>query len=343
MRRPSLLPLASLLAILGCSARGTTSGPVEPVDTGVANDIAVDTPAPEDRGMTPEDVPTPPPDTGVMDAGVRDIPVTIDLGPPPDVCVPSGTEAAATCFDQRDNDCDGLRDCADPGCASVCGPPDTGPVDTGPVDLGPPVDGCTPTGTENTNTACADGRDNDCDGFTDCGGSGRSPDFDCSRNPAVTVCCTPTGPENTNAACTDGVDNDCDGYIDCNGPGSPDFDCTFASAVTVCPRDGGVVPDTSGCVFSAIENTNTTCGDGRDNDCDGFIDCNDLSCTRTCAVSPAVCASTLRDAGVACVCGGPEDTTTTCSDGRDNDCDGFTDCSDFECQRAMNPRVTICP
>ncbi len=63
-------------------------------------------------------------------------------------------------------------------------PPDTsggGPV--GPADAGGGFDtAVSPTAPENTNSACADGKDNDGDGYTDC------VDFDCSKNTAITVC-----------------------------------------------------------------------------------------------------------------------------------------------------------
>jgi len=88
------------------------------------------------------------------------------------------------------------------------------------------------TSPEDTDAACSDGRDNDGDSYVDC------MDFNCSRNPAVTVCPTDAGvldappargPEDTNAACTDGRDNDGDGYVDC-----ADFNCSRNAAVTVC-------------------------------------------------------------------------------------------------------------
>ena len=151
-------------------------------------------------------------------------------------------------------------DVGDRGALDAGGPamPDAGspPVDVGLDAGGAPADrtvaGCTPSGAENTNAACADGVDNDCDGYVDCN------DYNCSRTAAVTVCphdggtvdaardtgvhdaahrdvgaCTASGAENTNARCSDGVDNDCDGYVDCN-----DFNCSRTAAVTVC-HDAG--------------------------------------------------------------------------------------------------------
>jgi hypothetical protein len=93
--------------------------------------------------------------------------------------------------------------------------------------------------------ACADGDDNDGDGFIDC--------HDVSCDPA---CSNETG-ESGDAACADGTDNDGDGFIDCD-----DFDCSRDVAVSVCPHE---VDDAA-------------CADGTDNDSDGFIDCDDFDC-----------------------------------------------------------------
>ena len=115
--------------------------------------------------------------------------------------------------------------------------------------------------------------------------------------------------------------------------GEPAFNCQRPS-VPLCPYDAGVRVDT-GCLASP-ENTNATCSDGVDNDCDGFTDCIDWSCTNTRVVT--VCPST-RDAG-ACVCRGAEATAAACRNGVDDDCDGFVDCADFDC--SMHPTLSLC-
>src|SRR5690242_5511020 len=59
------------------------------------------------------------------------------------------------------------------------------------------------------------------------------------------------------------------------------------------------------------ETVELTCGDGIDNDCDDFADCNDFDCEG------------IGD----CIKPG-EANNYDCSDGIDNDEDGFTDCED---------------
>jgi hypothetical protein len=98
---------------------------------------------------------------------------------------------------------------------------------------------------ESGDAACADGDDNDRDGFIDC--------HDVSCDP---VCNNETG-ESGDAACRDGDDNDGDSYVDCD-----DFDCSRDVTVSVCPHE---VDDAA-------------CADGEDNDGDSWIDCDDFDC-----------------------------------------------------------------
>lgn len=63
-------------------------------------------------------------------------------------------EVPALCFDDIDNDADGLTDCRDPGCSRI------------------------PACTGEREAECDDGLDNDANGFADCA------DFGCATHPA---------------------------------------------------------------------------------------------------------------------------------------------------------------
>ena len=96
--------------------------------------------------------------------------------------------------------------------------------------------------------------------------------------------------------CSNGIDEDGNNFEDC-----ADFGCQINPNVDVCP-----------------ESNDADCSDGVDNaDTDDFIDCEDFSCNRNPYVT---------------VCGELELDYTTCSDGVDNDGNGFADCNDFSCE-----------
>jgi hypothetical protein len=146
------------------------------------------------------------------------------------------------CSDRKDDDGDGLADCADADCAKdeAC------KVGNGP---------------ENSAARCSDWFDNDGDGFVDC------DDAECEQTP---VCKGSwVGPvegpghgaamaempdlapgqeavdlvgkgrdkdgERSDEVCSDGIDNDDDGKIDC-----ADFGCRFDPEVTVCNGNPGM-------------------------------------------------------------------------------------------------------
>ncbi len=104
---------------------------------------------------------------------------------------------------------------------------------------------------------CLDGRDNNCDGRSDCA------DGMCAGTPGCAMC-VPTGAEN----CNDGRDNDCNGATDCADPG-----CAGSPLCAMCVPTG-------------VESDPDSCADGIDNDCDGQIDCADMFC-----VAQPVCSA----------------------------------------------------
>jgi hypothetical protein len=170
--------------------------------------------------------------------------------PAPDAATPAveAVKKETNCSDKRDDDGDGMVDCADADCKD---------------DIACKVG----SGPENSNAKCSDWFDNDGDGFIDC------DDPDCEGE-GITVCkgswkgqvdsggggggAVQTGGdipempegadpvdligkgrdkdgERNDEVCSDGVDNDGDGMIDC-----ADFGCRFDPEVTVCRGNPGM-------------------------------------------------------------------------------------------------------
>ena len=258
-----------------------------------------------------------------------------------------------TCSDGIDNDGDTLKDCNDPDCLALgtldaLGPGKTVCPNEKAMEVNQGEFSCDNNAkpvfvsntdarclTESSEYVCADGKDNDGNSYTDCN------DNSCK---GLRVCCTVTAMEGkpdceagmpgcteeqiaksitrATETCMDGLDNDCNGYIDC-----ADYNCTrndgvryFATAEAIeycqskkCPD--GINP----------ENTLEACMDGLDNDCNGYIDCADYSCSRA------------EDLRIVNYCNAdhspkPEDSSEACSDKKDNDLDGLIDCDDQDCK-----------
>jgi Ca2+-binding EF-hand superfamily protein len=192
---------------------------------------------------------------------------------------------------------------------------------------------------------CDDGVDNDGDTFVDC-----DDENDCST---FAACRGTPGPEDNVAACTDGFDNDGDSYVDCD-----DFDC---GSTGVCSDENtaetcsdGIDNDGNGFIdcddnqcsqtndpalqmLCPIENSVETCSNGIDDDGNGFIDCNDFSCSR-CAGPDGDCISEDDRAARDYCRERGESNFEKCTDGVDNDGNGFIDCADFSCGGLESPR-----
>ncbi len=209
-----------------------------------------------------------------------------------------------TCNDNADNDCDGLADCAEAYCDTrSCG--SNGRVCTG-TSCTCVVDGGTTQLTGET--ICNDGRDNDCDGLTDCAETVCAGQACATGKTCTGGSCTAADAgtvQTSETICNDGFDNDGDGLTDCQELSACDgrtcasngFRCS--SGQCRCAGNGG-----------AIETAEATCYDVHDNDCDGLVDCAYPSC--------------LTDAGVCRA-------ELNCTDNLDNDGDGRIDCADTDC------------
>jgi hypothetical protein len=223
-------------------------------------------------------------------------------------CGPASSDGVVgdeLCGNGIDDDGNGLIDCADDACASICPEICGDSLDNDSDGLADCEDAdCDGSCTE----ACGDGRDNDGDGLIDCA------DQDCS---------VPECPE----ICTDGRDNDGDGASDCS-----DLDCNDPSCTELCTDardndgDGAVDCDDPDCDGDCPEN----CEDARDNDGDGLIDCSDPQCEVICIED---CTNGVDDDGdgvVDCVDPECEASCDTDSDGFLNGDHGGDDCDDLD-------------
>jgi Ca2+-binding EF-hand superfamily protein len=242
-----------------------------------------------------------------------------------DYCASRLENTLERCMDMIDNDMNGFTDCDDFSC-SMSMDPDI--MDLCGGMMGEP---------EDTLAECMDGVDNDMNGFVDCN------DFSCSRStmPDIIAYCDSLAEEGIER-CTDGIDNDRNGYTDCD-----DNNCIPANPVT---PDERMLRDLCEASFA-------TCTDGSDNEGDGFPDCSDFSCRDTVEYDlgvPLVAQSPCLETGVALDAIADDVVLTwqmldpglrslteeqirlrlaerSCSDGTDNDVDGFVDCDDWDC------------
>jgi len=114
------------------------------------------------------------------------------------------------------------------------------------------------------------------------------------------------------ARCRDTFDNDGNGYTDCDDPACRQFDV---------------------CKLVGLEKTFEACSDGIDNDGNGKTDCQEDKAkdgTLLCVKLKFCCVyGDTKDPNSAVK--SPESSDGACTDGLDNDCNGYLDCADFSC------------
>jgi hypothetical protein len=190
---------------------------------------------------------------------------------------------------------------------------------------------------------CANGVDDNTNGLIDCA------DDDCVAGTcttsagAVGVCtsdvcvCNATSPNE--AVCGDGSDDDCDGEVDCADPDCLNDACVVSGgSIGACSSGGS-------CVCTPTGATEGVCNDGRDNDCDGSVDCFDADCAAQACQSASGAGVCNASACVAQGCTKTEDPSEmSCGDGLDNDCDLAIDCDDSNCsgQQCGDSPAVVC-
>ncbi len=145
-------------------------------------------------------------------------------------------------------------------------------------------------------------------------------------------------------ACGNGI---CEAFAEENCKECPQ-DCAGTRDGPFCCGDGTrgtPVPCTDpqcnegGLTCSDVPGSASCCGDGL---CEGTED--NINCAVDCG-APAVCGDLFCDPGedqcnCDIDCGTAPATETSCTDGSDNDCDGFTDCDDADCN--ADPACAAC-
>jgi hypothetical protein len=243
---------------------------------------------------------------------------------------PEGFEEFELSCDMLDNDCDGQTD---EGLRNGCGQ-----CGEEPIDL-------------------CDGLDDDCDGKTDEDAATPPDGFECPtgkkgicRDSAVLclqgawTCTPPVGYEESESLC-DGFDNDCNGATDegfgIGGECAVGLGECLALGVFECSSD----KTTAVCKGTEAPGLLESCGDNKDNDCDGLTD-EGFDVGQSCEVGIGACRATGKllcspdGAGVICVAQALPPQDEVCANLVDDDCDGVTD--EADCLPAEAEPATGC-
>ncbi len=179
---------------------------------------------------------------------------------------------------QADGDCDDGNPCTVDSCQEGSCVNDASGTDGWACD---DLDPCTMEDACLAGTCTGAPLDADGDGHVseDCGGDD-CDDQDPAVNPGMVE-----GPEG-DETCTNAVDDDCDGYLDQDDPGcipcvDQDGDGYGAPASENCEHPEEDCNDENPEINPGVLEGppgDTTCADGKDNDCDGFMDKDDSFC-----------------------------------------------------------------
>jgi hypothetical protein len=256
-------------------------------------------------------------------------------------CVPTGVPE--TVCNDVDDDCDGQVDEDFTPTATSCGVGECSSTGQTTCVGGVEGDTCTP-GTPSAELC--DNLDNDCDGVVDdftrsttcgvgeCGSTGVET---CTAGVWGGDTCTPGAPS---AELCDNLDNNCDGSIDEN------LTQPTSCGVGECSGNTGIETCTTGTwdndTCDPFAGATAEVCDNLDNNCDGAVDEN-LTQATTCGVGECS-GNTGTETCTAGTWGGdtcdpfgganPEGPygDLTCGDLSDNDCDGYTDTADSDCE-----------
>lgn len=161
-----------------------------------------------------------------------------------------------------------------------------------------------------------------------CGGVGTLPS-PCS---AGTLSCaggawTCAGSVRPQTEVCDGVDNDCNAMID----DGTEAGTTCTSGIGPCQAQGALVCSLTGASCSAVPGVPglEVCGNGIDDDCNGFTD-DGFVLGASCSVGVGACVAVgvtiCNGTGTACdATAGTPAASETCGDGVDDDCNGLVD------------------